>query len=145
VVLNYILFGCPWIESHQITRIPLSSLEKNLNHLFVLFLFFIFCIGHQNKLRVLYCQAKPAAPKVKSSRHIPQAEDRILDAPDLLDDYCKLLKRYFPLLLTILCTVNSLMNKLFCAVWEIMIGLLIYFLSQVTLICDPKVKSSLIL
>jgi len=45
--------------------------------------------GHQNKLRVLYCQSKPAAPKAKSTRHIPQAEDRILDAPDLLDDYCK--------------------------------------------------------
>jgi len=43
--------------------------------------------GHQNKLRVLYCQSKPAAPKAKSTRHIPQAEDRILDAPDLLDDY----------------------------------------------------------
>ncbi|KAJ7321744.1 ubiquitin-protein transferase activating protein [Desmophyllum pertusum] len=43
--------------------------------------------GHQNNLRVLYCQSKPAAPKAKSTRHIPQAEDRILDAPDLLDDY----------------------------------------------------------
>lgn len=43
--------------------------------------------GHQNQLRVLYCQSKPAAPKAKSTRHIPQAEDRILDAPELLDDY----------------------------------------------------------
>ena len=47
-------------------------------------------LGHQNQLRVLYCQSKPAAPKAKSTRHIPQAEDRILDAPELLDDYCKL-------------------------------------------------------
>ncbi|PFX25778.1 Cell division cycle protein 20-like [Stylophora pistillata] len=43
--------------------------------------------GHQNQLRVLYCQSKPAAPKAKSTRHIPKVEDRILDAPDLLDDY----------------------------------------------------------
>ena len=45
--------------------------------------------GHQNTLRVLYCQSKPTAPKVKSVRYIPQAEDRILDAPELLNDFCK--------------------------------------------------------
>ncbi|XP_068686689.1 cell division cycle protein 20 homolog [Montipora foliosa] len=43
--------------------------------------------GHQNTLRVLYCQSKPTAPKAKSVRYIPQAEDRILDAPELLNDF----------------------------------------------------------
>lgn len=44
--------------------------------------------GHQNSLRVLYTQNREAglAPK-KYSRHIPQAPERILDAPELLDDY----------------------------------------------------------
>jgi cell division cycle protein 20 (cofactor of APC complex) len=43
---------------------------------------------HQNSLRVLYTQNREAgsAPK-KYSRHIPQAPERILDAPELLDDY----------------------------------------------------------
>jgi len=43
---------------------------------------------HQNSLRVLYSQNREAglAPK-KYTRHIPQAPERILDAPELLDDY----------------------------------------------------------
>ena len=43
---------------------------------------------HQNALRVLYSQNREAglAPK-KYTRHIPQAPERILDAPELLDDY----------------------------------------------------------
>ncbi|KAK3738534.1 hypothetical protein QZH41_012044, partial [Actinostola sp. cb2023] len=43
--------------------------------------------GYQNNLRVLYCQSKPSGPKAKSTRHIPQTPDRILDAPDVVDDY----------------------------------------------------------
>lgn len=44
--------------------------------------------GYQNSLRVLYSQNKTSgAPVKKSIRHIPQAPDRILDAPELLDDY----------------------------------------------------------
>eukprot|EP00966_Prymnesium_polylepis_P046934 1087633-Prymnesium_polylepis.1 len=44
--------------------------------------------AHQNSLRVLYTQNREAAnlPR-KYSRHIPQAPERILDAPELLDDY----------------------------------------------------------
>lgn len=49
--------------------------------------------GHQNNLRVLYSQnrsrsggAASGACK-KSTRCIPQAPERILDAPDLVDDY----------------------------------------------------------
>ena len=43
---------------------------------------------HESSLRVLYTQNREAgmAPK-KYSRHIPQAPERILDAPELLDDY----------------------------------------------------------
>ena len=44
--------------------------------------------GHQNSLRALYSQNREAglAPK-KYTRHIPQAPERILDAPEMLDDY----------------------------------------------------------
>ncbi|KAL3912267.1 MAG: hypothetical protein SGPRY_008393 [Prymnesium sp.] len=44
--------------------------------------------SHQNSLRVLYTQNREAgnAPR-KYSRQIPQAPERILDAPELLDDY----------------------------------------------------------
>ncbi|KAL1500204.1 hypothetical protein AB1Y20_012873 [Prymnesium parvum] len=44
--------------------------------------------SHQNSLRVLYTQNREAGnvPR-KYSRQIPQAPERILDAPELLDDY----------------------------------------------------------
>lgn len=45
--------------------------------------------GYQNPLRVVYSQAKTPAGVKSSSRYIPQAPDRILDAPEILDDYCK--------------------------------------------------------
>lgn len=41
--------------------------------------------AHQNDLRVLYSQTK--VPVAKMTRHIPQAPDRILDAPDIVNDY----------------------------------------------------------
>ena len=43
--------------------------------------------AHESSLRVLYTQNREAGfqPK-KYSRHIPQAPERILDAPELLDD-----------------------------------------------------------
>ena len=44
--------------------------------------------GYENNMRVLYSAAELAqAPSRKAFRHIPQAPERILDAPDLLDDY----------------------------------------------------------
>jgi len=44
--------------------------------------------GHENSLRVLYTQNKTKVTKtVKPTRYIPNAPERILDAPDLLDDY----------------------------------------------------------
>ncbi|XP_046850230.1 cell division cycle protein 20 homolog [Xenia sp. Carnegie-2017] len=44
--------------------------------------------GYLNDLRVLYCQSKtPGTSTKKNSRYIPSAPERILDAPDLIDDY----------------------------------------------------------
>ncbi|CAM9426506.1 unnamed protein product, partial [Sphacelaria rigidula] len=45
--------------------------------------------GYQNRLKVLYTQNKglAGAGAVRPTRHIPSAPARILDAPDLLDDY----------------------------------------------------------
>ena len=51
----------------------------------------ILADSHQNSLKVLY-SASSSAPKkeaVKPTRHIPSAPVRVLDAPDLMDDYCK--------------------------------------------------------
>jgi len=41
----------------------------------------------QNGLAVIYSQNKAAQPNMRSYRHIPSAPERILDAPDLVDDY----------------------------------------------------------
>ncbi|XP_013379266.1 cell division cycle protein 20 homolog isoform X2 [Lingula anatina] len=43
--------------------------------------------GYLNNLKVLYSSGKCSAPKALSTRQIPQQPDRILDAPELLDDY----------------------------------------------------------
>ncbi|XP_033760332.1 cell division cycle protein 20 homolog [Pecten maximus] len=43
--------------------------------------------GHLNNLKVLYSSSKSAVPKCSTTRFIPQQPDRILDAPELLDDY----------------------------------------------------------
>lgn len=47
--------------------------------------------GYQNSLRVLYSQNKgssrSSSAAARPTRHIPSAPVRILDAPDLLDDY----------------------------------------------------------
>ncbi|XP_066249029.1 cell division cycle protein 20 homolog [Euwallacea similis] len=42
--------------------------------------------GFQNPMRVLYTQARTPA-STKSTRYIPQAPDRILDAPNIVDDF----------------------------------------------------------
>jgi cell division cycle protein 20 (cofactor of APC complex) len=47
--------------------------------------------SHQNSLKVLY-SASSSLPKkeaFKPTRHLPSAPVRVLDAPDLMDDYCK--------------------------------------------------------
>ncbi|XP_066588824.1 cell division cycle protein 20 homolog [Prorops nasuta] len=43
--------------------------------------------GYQNPLRVVYSQIKTPASIKSSTRYIPQAPDRILDAPEIIDDY----------------------------------------------------------
>ncbi|XP_024942935.1 cell division cycle protein 20 homolog isoform X2 [Cephus cinctus] len=43
--------------------------------------------GYQNPLRVVYSQTKTPASVKASTRYIPQAPDRILDAPEIIDDY----------------------------------------------------------
>lgn len=72
----------PIVFNYQWHSAIADKLYNNKKYIYIL-------LGHHNNLRVLYCQSKPSAPKAKSTRYIPQAEDRILDAPDLLDDYCE--------------------------------------------------------
>ena len=44
--------------------------------------------GHHNNMRVLYTQNRTAEPVAKKSfRHIDKTPERILDAPELLDDF----------------------------------------------------------
>lgn len=44
--------------------------------------------GYVNSLRVLYTAQQPAhRRKAKATRHIPSAPSRVLDAPELVDDY----------------------------------------------------------
>ena len=55
--------------------------------------------GYQNNLKVLYSQNKTPGTARKTTRHIPQVPERILDAPEMLDDYCK---NPFPILLLLI-------------------------------------------
>lgn len=43
--------------------------------------------GFQNPMKVLYVHTKTPSSVKSNSRYIPQAPDRILDAPDIVDDY----------------------------------------------------------
>jgi cell division cycle protein 20 (cofactor of APC complex) len=43
--------------------------------------------GFMNPMRVIYTQTKTPASVKSNSRYIPHAPDRILDAPDIVDDY----------------------------------------------------------
>ena len=43
--------------------------------------------GHENNLATLYTNNLGQAPSRKHFRHVPSTQDRILDAPDLVDDY----------------------------------------------------------
>ncbi|XP_052256231.1 cell division cycle protein 20 homolog isoform X2 [Dreissena polymorpha] len=44
--------------------------------------------GHQNPLQVLYSTCKtPSSTAKKTTRNIPQVPERILDAPEIMDDY----------------------------------------------------------
>lgn len=50
---------------------------------------FCFFKGYTNPLKVVYSQSKTPMSTKGASRYIPQAPDRILDAPEIVDDYCK--------------------------------------------------------
>ncbi|RLU18571.1 hypothetical protein DMN91_008928 [Ooceraea biroi] len=43
--------------------------------------------GYQNPLKVLYSQTKTPGSVRATTRYIPQAPERILDAPEIIDDY----------------------------------------------------------
>lgn len=45
--------------------------------------------GYMNPLKVMYSQSKSSSTVKASSRYIPQSPERILDAPDIIDDYCE--------------------------------------------------------
>jgi cell division cycle protein 20 (cofactor of APC complex) len=42
---------------------------------------------YQKELRVMYSQNRSAQPTRRASRHVATSAERVLDAPDLLDDY----------------------------------------------------------
>lgn len=46
--------------------------------------------SHQNPLRVVYSIKTPMSTK-SGSRYIPTSPERILDAPDIINDYCKII------------------------------------------------------
>lgn len=43
--------------------------------------------GHLNNMKVLYSSGKPSAPKAANNRSVPTSPDKILDAPDMLNDF----------------------------------------------------------
>lgn len=45
--------------------------------------------SHQNPLRVVYSMTKTPMSTKSGSRYIPTSPERILDAPDIINDYCK--------------------------------------------------------
>lgn len=49
---------------------------------------------HQNPLRVVYSVKTPMSTK-SGTRFIPSSPDRILDAPDIINDYCKFARLSF--------------------------------------------------
>jgi hypothetical protein len=44
-------------------------------------------VGHENNLASLYTNNMGQAPARKHFRHVPTTQERILDAPDIVDDY----------------------------------------------------------
>ncbi|XP_076048627.1 cell division cycle 20 protein fzy isoform X2 [Oratosquilla oratoria] len=43
--------------------------------------------GHLNNLKVMYSAGKPTVAKASCTRHIPSVPEKVLDAPELMDDY----------------------------------------------------------
>lgn len=63
----------------------------------------------QNNLAALYSQNAAQRPVKKNFRNIPQAPERILDAPELLDDYYLNLLDWGPMN-NVVCLVCSFCN-----------------------------------
>lgn len=47
--------------------------------------------SHQNPLKVVYSMRTPTSHK-SGNRYIPSTPERILDAPDIINDYCKIMR-----------------------------------------------------
>ncbi|XP_059337846.1 cell division cycle protein 20 homolog [Ammospiza nelsoni] len=45
--------------------------------------------GCQNNLKVLYSQKMAPGSSRKNSRNIPSKPERVMDAPEMFNDYCK--------------------------------------------------------
>lgn len=52
--------------------------------------------GYQNRLKVLYSQKATPGSSRKTCRYIPSLPDRILDAPEIRNDYCKCSRLFAP-------------------------------------------------
>lgn len=93
-------WGCkdlaPWREAAECCRGCVTSLGGlHECHIFkhVLVSFKMSCLlffvkGYQNNLKVLYSQTMTPA-SVKKTRYISSTPERILDAPELRNDFCK--------------------------------------------------------
>lgn len=46
--------------------------------------------SHMNPLRVVYSVKTPMSSKSGTTRYIPTSPERILDAPDIINDYCEI-------------------------------------------------------
>ena len=75
--------------------------------------------GMQNNLASLYSQNTAQRPAKKNFRNIPQAPERILDAPELLDDYYLNLLDWGPMNNVVIGGSDHLLNnKLGCMLYE---------------------------
>lgn len=53
--------------------------------------------GYQNNLKVLYSQV-PTPVSIKKSRYISSVPERILDAPDIKNDFCELIVLHYTMI-----------------------------------------------
>lgn len=70
--------------------------------------------SHQNPLRVVYSIKTPMSTK-SGSRYIPTSPERILDAPDIINDYCKHVTTNFTNFQWIVGIKNYIFRKWFVA------------------------------
>lgn len=54
----------------------------------------LLLLGYQNNLKVLYSQV-PTPVSLKKTRYISSVPERILDAPEIRNDFCKYHERRF--------------------------------------------------